>query len=424
MFDENVVSNLLLGGLAFISIGAAVLLSWNIIGGVRTSPNDAMGLLLRVVGWVLLALGSLGVCMASLPLGLGLVSWFAVLVVLCMTINRQRVQQRKTLLRMLSLAATRGLPLSATARAFGEEAEGNVNHQARRLAQSLDAGLALPEAMATVHGLASRRTRSLIRLGRHTGTLRESLAEASNDAQEVGLMGEWVSHFLYFCGLLFVGSSVLLFVMVKIVPAFEQIFEDFNTELPDITQVLIDVSDLMVNYGVLLLPFMVLLQGLFLYSVLLYLGWIEGDLPLVERLKWPLDAALVLRALALVVEAGRPLQEAVAVLANDFPNGSVRGALYRAGRSIDQGVDWRDGLEQAGLLRRVDAALLYAAERAGNLPWALRLVAEGNQRRAAAWLRAILQFVSPLAMLGFGMVVAFVVTALFMPLIKILETLT
>jgi type II secretory pathway component PulF len=88
------------------------------------------------------------------------------------------------------------------------------------------------------------------------------------------------------------------------------------------------------------------------------------------------------------------------------------------------GHHWIASLWRSGLVGDADAGLLQASERAGNLAWALRTTADTRERRLAYRLRMLLEFLSPLVLLLIALGVGFIVISLFMPLIKIVETLT
>ena len=83
---------------------------------------------------------------------------------------------------------------------------------------------------------------------------------------------------------------------------------------------------------------------------------------------------------------------------------------------------WAD-LAGAGLLTRHDAAALEAAERVGNLPWALRALADGGDRRSHYRLLALGQVLQPLAILGLGGLVLVICLAYFGPLVAMIELL-
>jgi type II secretory pathway component PulF len=78
-------------------------------------------------------------------------------------------------------------------------------------------------------------------------------------------------------------------------------------------------------------------------------------------------------------------------------------------------------LHSAGFLRRGEVAVLEAAERVGNLGWALRGVADSVERRTDQRLRIFRELVRPVGLLMAGSVVAVFVIGMFLPLVKLLS---
>ena len=93
-----------------------------------------------------------------------------------------------------------------------------------------------------------------------------------------------------------------------------------------------------------------------------------------------------------------------------------------AGNHLNDGVNWCDCLSRAGVIRGADAAVLKAAERAGNVAWALSEMADSSVRRWTYHLRLCLNVVFPIFVLVLGLLIAFVVIGLFIPVVDLILT--
>jgi type II secretory pathway component PulF len=89
----------------------------------------------------------------------------------------------------------------------------------------------------------------------------------------------------------------------------------------------------------------------------------------------------------------------------------------------ERGGSWSLTLSEVGLVRRADAMLLTAAQRVGNLTWSLRETADATLRRIAIHIRALSQFLFPLAIVLLALFVVVAAYAVFSPLIQLLEAL-
>jgi type II secretory pathway component PulF len=196
--------------------------------------------------------------------------------------------------------------------------------------------------------------------------------------------------------------------------------------LPAMTKALIAVASGTAAYWYLSpLPWLVIFgPALLAYAILRYWGWIDLDLPGVGRLVRRFHSAQVLDSLGMVALQKRPLAEGVAALAASYPKYDIRRRLAQTEVDIRAGRDWCESLRRHGLLQPADQAILQAAQRVGNLPWALREMAESSRRRLTYRVQALAQAAFPPLVILLGLVVMFIMVALFLPLITLIQRLS
>jgi type II secretory pathway component PulF len=412
-----------------------------------TSANQAR-LALSLVAWLLIILAILGAGVGTLVL-FSLVYLPIAIAVLFMLVDRLRRSEHHALLNCLAFSAEKGVPLPEAARAYSQEHAGDTGLRALHLAKQIEAGATL--GAATRH--ARLRLATPMRLAVNLSdvlTLRgitlRSQVNWGNDTDATFRI--IINRLLY---LLFISQAlglILTFVMIKIVPVFQRMFEEFGLRLPLPTEMLIGASKWMVHIGwMYLAPLVPLSVAALLMGFLYYSGWY--DFPVIpgsqrsERnryrpdvfrvmdlflglrfLLWRYDASLVLRSLALLIQQRMPLPEAMVLLANVYPRGNVRRRLTKVAMEINRGGDWKLALRNQWLLGPSEAAVLGAAERAGNLGWALDEMGDSLMRRLTYRLMVLHQVLYPVLLLALGGVVACVVIGLMLPLIALIQGLT
>jgi type II secretory pathway component PulF len=118
------------------------------------------------------------------------------------------------------------------------------------------------------------------------------------------------------------------------------------------------------------------------------------------------------------------MTQALHLLADTYPIRHVGRLLAAVAGKAYQGASWHTSLAHAGLISSADAAVLAAAERADNLPWALEEMADSAIRRQTYRLQLALHCLYPLVLLLLGGLVAFFVIGLFLPLISLIQGLS
>lgn len=338
---------------------------------------------------------------------------------------RAQAARQTTLLWTLAVAVEKQLPLVPFLDALADEATGKWGWTLRGLAGFLNSGSSIPDALEAIPGLLPAETVAAIRIGAQSGrlapALRESAARYSKryesappvEGSEIG----------YLCGLLFAMLTVVTFVMYWIIPKYKAIFEGFDTRLPELTIAVVEVADFAAGHWYLVVLFAMAIAGV-LRIALQLAAWRAGAIGAPQWLTWllpRLQTPLLLRSLGLAVDGGHPLPGALAVLTERHPDIAFRRRLAQVEESVALGADCWQGLYAVGLLRRGEVAVLDAAQRVGNLGWALRGIADSVERRSEQRLRILRELLRPVGLLMAGTVVAFFVIGMFLPLVKLIS---
>ncbi len=420
MFDTTLAA---VGPLALIALG--LILLW--IAACRsdrfTSGNDLVDILSRVVGWTMLLLGML-VTLVFTSYGIGLLLWLATIVVLVSTVVRYFAAEQQSLVWALTVAAERGIPLESAARAFAEERNDRIGRRSTLLADYLEAGVPLSLALKRAKTFMPSAIMLAAELGQESGELGAALRHAAGQIDESEATLRWtIERLFYVAFVVLFGLGAITFLMLKIIPVIEKMFSEFEMELPIATKWLIEVCDVLTSGWPLLLPLFVVWLSLLGVGLCWYMGISPHRLPLVNRLWWSADCALVLRWLATAVRQQRPLAEAIRTLAIRFPQHRVRMRLEHASSRIDRGANWCQSLRSARLIRTSECALFTTAERVGNLDWTLDEMANSGMRRASYRIQAYMNIAFPIVLLLLGAIVLFITAGVLMPLIALIDGL-
>ena len=408
--------------LAIILLVIIVLVFRRLASGPHYSALHNIRRFLVVTACVLLAI--LVFCVLGVMWPLGIVGWIVLIFVVAEGVRKSQAGRQYGLMWLLTVSAERSMPLAPAIEAFARERGGSFGRRAKRLAEMLDAGVSLPNALDRCPGLLPASALTMIRVGCETGSLAQALRRAAtNHDPDEPIWAAMLGKIAYLLALPAYGVLILTFIMLKIVPSFEKIFKDFGTTLPAMTQTLIKVSYFAINYWFLLLPLYLLGLFLLVYLAMRYFGWIVWDLPGMGRFTGRLDSAEILDSLALVAGQQRPLPQGIAALAHSYPKKRIRWRLSQAEADITLGGDWCESLYRHDLIRQPELSMLQAAQRVGNLPWALTEMANSVRRRLAYRVQAAVQMLFPPVVILMGLVVLFIVVALFLPLVSLIQKL-
>ncbi len=331
-----------------------------------------------------------------------------------------------SLLWRLCIAAENNLPYAEEVETAASGAGSNRRLSLAVLANRLQNGQSLGEALAPQTSLLPRGDVLAIRAAEGTpalaGVLHDSAERSVRSLAELRDGGDALPIQAYVVNVVLVLILIVSFLMYWIIPKFKEIFSDFDMTLPPVTQQLIRISDGAAEYWFILWPLLCIPVGLLLAPPLIALaGWENLNFPLVMRWFPRRDAPEVLRVIAAIVDSGRPLTESLSDIAEHHPREDLRPRLRSVVSQLESGDRSWAALCEEGFLKRREAAALDAAAANDHLAWALRTTADNiasQQRTRTAWL---IQWQRPILIGGLGAVVAFICVAMFLPLISIIE---
>ena len=419
---------LLLSWPTLILLGLGLRMSLRLTYGVRgPDAGDPVYEFLRITGWVLIVLGLTPAILGGLYSVVGGIVVMLAAATLVEIITQRRAAQRRSLCALLAVIVERRQRLDASALLDSEALRGRVGRKARMLFQALDAGKPLDQAVRENPRALPREAIAYLAAGKTMKAESAALRELSRtDHSELSTV--WracVDRISYLICVLTIMILVLTFVMIKIVPQFAQIFQEFNLELPAATMLAVHVSHHFVNY--LAPPVILGLVALLVGSVIVgicYLCDFAVLRPFSDRWFQGRRLSDILRVLAVATEEGQPLADVLNRVAFDYPSAIIRRQLAPAAEALHGGTDWHEALFKARIVSGAEVALLKTAERAGNLPWTFRQIAMRREKRAVYRLASAVQVLYPIVILLLGSFVGFFIISLFIPLVKLIEGLS
>lgn len=375
--------------------------------------------------------------------------------------------QQEGMISVMGMAAKRGLPLGPAVRAYAGLCKGVYRRRAVDLAERMEGGLTLPEALDAVPGVLPADVAALARAGWDSNLLGAALERASEarraEKRDAPTVRSIFAYPLFVLGFVMMGVG---FLANFVLPKMQVITRDFGVAMPGATLVSIQILD--VAMVILGLPFVAvfsvcegLLRGsmsfdsvfvMFAAMVAVFgviggfvmicwwmvmgmnraLGHVvgnrfEGHLP---RRRWwwvrrsfSRDCSAVLRSLALGVESGLPMVEVLDRLAGSELGTRVRMGVRWVEADLRAGRPWIASLARRHLIRPVDAAVLRTAERVGNLAWCLRERADALDRRRSLRLRALAVVLQPVAAIALGGLVLVAALTYFLPLVAMIQAM-
>lgn len=345
-------------------------------------------------------------------------------------LNRPEPIRQSSLLMVLATGIGHAPSLMAGLKALSEESSGPWASKVEQLRHLLAQGQTLSEALTIATDLLPEQSLVAIRVAEQAGTLKQVLADEAHRLMQSETQGNAVQPGLMMT-LVWLGviaaqtCAIVSFIMIFIIPKFKAIFEGFGVELPNLTVNLIVLSDWFMSYWYLiLLPAICLI----VYGASMA---IKGSLNRLQRghVLWSEHfprfwTPMILRLLSVTVTAEKSLGDGVHAILTELRPGKAARALSGVRQRINAGSDCWQSLHVQGFLNTRELAFLESSAKTRHLDWGLVHLARTVELRRGRWLTLLGQILQPIAVLTIGVMVGFIVIALFLPLIKLLNDLS
>ncbi len=323
-----------------------------------------------------------------------------------------------------------GLPLGPGLRATAEElGGGSFRRVLHALADALDRGATLQEAVAQQGAHVPVHLRGLVLIGARTGKTAQILGrfvEFTNIGIE--LRRNLLLSFAYPAIALTISVFVLTFVSTSLIGAYESIFKDFGVPLPGLTVLLLNVAnvfklDWSKLMGGVIAILLVMACGRLLISESTRRGFFAG-IPVFGAVWRNTSLAEFCHLTADLIEGDITLGEALRLTGDGVRDSTLTRACQEAARSIEAGASLSSAVSRQREFPRSVSRVLKWAEGNRSLPEALRMLGEMFEKRARtqATLAGTILAVSTVATILMGL--AFVVVGLFLPLITLISRLS
>jgi type IV pilus assembly protein PilC len=368
-----------------------------------------------------------------------------------------------TFTRQLSILQDAGLPILRSLRILENQCKpGPLKNALIDVCDDIESGNTLSESMARQPKAFDRLYVNMVKAGEAGGALEiilQRLADFLEKAQS--LKKKVKGAMVYPVVVVMVAVGILSFIMIKIVPAFQKIFKDFDVELPPMTKMLIFLSENIARWWFLIPAIPIGVWLLIKITCQFKYGREGWDL---FKLKLPIFGMIIeknivartCRTLGTLVASGVPILESLNITKETSGNTMFESMYQKIYDSIREGEAIAPPMRQGarpkfnflaawwwmffvagpiGFLmylmksnqRIVDdlvVNMVDVGEETGELDTMLYKVADVYDEEVKILTESLTQLLEPLLIVVLGGAVGFIVVALFLPLITIIQKLT
>jgi type II secretory pathway component PulF len=294
-----------------------------------------------------------------------------------------------------------------------------------RIKEDIQKGETLSSALSKYPKLFTALQIAMVRIGEISGNLNTMLARMSYLLQkQQELKTQFISIVIYPVLTIIIGALSVIITLTFVVPRLISIFQEMDEALPLPTTILIYISNIVVTYWWVFICFILIAILLYNLSIKTYYGriitsWCKLHIPGVGHLV-KMDITLgFTRALATLLNGGIPLIEAIKIIRDSSGNPIISSMMNKIEDKIRSGMSLSNSLQNIPVFPELMIQLVACGEETGELERMLNNTADIYETTLKTYTYRILSIIEPVLILLVAGIVAFIISAIILPMVKI-----
>ncbi len=330
--------------------------------------------------------------------------------------------------RQLATMIDAGLAMVQSLQALAEQTTSKVMRDViKDICARVESGDSFSDALQKHPKVFNRLYVCMVAAGEKGGLLAEILSRLATYLENTARLRKKVkSAMMYPAVVTVVAILITIFLLVKVVPVFGEIFASFNAKLPGPTQFLINLSDVVKHYILLILVGAGGLVYSWLYFIKTKVGREFWDsrrikLPVFGSIAHKICLARFTRTLASLIRSGVPILEVLQIVAQTVGNVVMEKAIRVAASDIERGESISTALGKHAVFPSMIIRMVTAGEQTGKIDNMLERISDFLDEEIETTLSGLTSLIEPILIVFLGVVVGGMVICMFLPIFKMSE---
>ncbi len=335
--------------------------------------------------------------------------------------------------RQLSTLQDAGLPILRSLQILEQQQKpGLLKAIIGGVADEVEGGGTLSDSMAKYPKAFDKLYVNMVAAGELGGVLDlilQRLADFMEKAQK--LKKKVIGAMIYPAVVISIAVGIVSAIMIFVIPKFEQIFKDFGAKLPGVTLALLAISHWFANdYGwayVLFAPIVfILIIKLIRMSEggRFFVDTVKLQIPIMGNILGKTAIARFTRTLGTLISAGVPILDAINITKETSGNEVYARALGKIHDAIREGESMADPLRATKICDAIVVNMVDVGEETGDLDKMLMKIADNYDNDVDVLVGSLISILEPVMVVILGGIVGFIVVALFMPMISLIQAIS
>jgi len=298
-----------------------------------------------------------------------------------------------------------------------------------RIVNDIKSGSTLADSMLDNKSKFPKLLSAMVATGEATGTLEEVLKSMASFYEREHRITQKTKNASTYPTIVAIASFIMLFIFTSfIMPQMMESIIEIGAEMPPISQVIMNIGIFMKTYWYLVLAGIIIGFLLLKQYIKTPIGRYNKDIlinktPLLGKGINAIVSMRFSKALYLFISTGFPLLQGLDYIKESLNNSIAEKSIQDAKEGIIRGETIADNLEKSGYFDPVLIQMLSIGEQTGQLENISNQMSEFYEHEADIYLNRMVAMIEPIMIVLVGIMVAFLVIGVFLPMLSIYDAI-
>jgi type IV pilus assembly protein PilC len=328
--------------------------------------------------------------------------------------------------RQLATMIDAGIAIVQSLQALAEQTPNKVMRDTvHDVCSRVESGESFSEALQRHPKAFNKLYFSMVAAGEKGGLLAEILARLATYLENSERLRKKVkTALMYPIAVSVVAVVITIFLLVRVIPTFKEIYSGFGAKLPGPTNVMIEISDIVRHDLIYLIVATAAAVWGWLYFIKTPKGREFWDsqrikLPIFGVIAHKICLARFTRTLSSLIRSGVPILEVLQIVSQTVGNVVMEKAVKGAAQDIERGEGISHALGKYPVFPSMIIRMLSAGEQTGQIDTMLERVSNFLDEEIETTLSGLMSLIEPLLIVFLGIVIGGMVVCMFLPIFNL-----
>ena len=335
--------------------------------------------------------------------------------------------------RQLAVLVNAGLPLMRGLEVLKRQTkDAQMAEALAGIAENIASGGTFSEALTQYPKIFDHLYVNMVKAGEAGGVLEVVLGRLAEFAEKSEKIKNKVKGaMIYPCVVLFAAIGITAFLLVAVIPKFQQVFNDMlgGAALPAVTEFVIGASQFVQDNGL-----MIFVAAAAVFVLCKVIGKTEAGATFFDalKLKMPVTGTLAQRSavsrftrtLWTLLSSGVPILQSLVITRDTTGNRILTNAIQSVHDSVKEGESMTEPLSQCKVFPPMVVSMVEVGEETGALADMLTRIANTYDDEVDNAVAGLTAAIEPALIIVLAVVVGTIVVAMFLPMVKIIGSVS